>query len=279
MLSRIFKRKNINSLGVTAQKTKTILLVDFEYLFYSYRSNFNISPECEKIVDTIVHKHGVDDVYIFADLSRSELAESLGDIQSPLVRVVDTGESFFQRKKNVTDFVILDYAYRFIAKQDTRTVILLTGDGHFRFVMDYIRELGKEVILYAVSGSVSRSLRNPDVLFFELPSEEERYRAYYRMIALQMAFLNDKTHIIPTFMKTAESVAIHNNVPKDRIIDAIKMMIERGYMYQEEQKTQFDKPIRALKVNWSLVRKDGLWSEDREIEIRKKEYANKSNPN
>ena len=267
LLNHIFKRRE------SKQQTpsKTILIVDFEYLYYSYKMNFNILPESVKILERIIAENKVDETYIFADLTRSELAESLSDVKPAIATVIDTGESFFQRKKSVTDFMVLDYVYRYAAKPDVGAIVLLTGDGHFRFALDYVREMKKEITVYAVTGSISRSLRLPECEVFELPSEDDRYRAYYRMVVLQMAYLNDKTHIIPTFLKTAESVANFNNVPRDRIIDAIKKMIDCGYMYQEEMKTKFDTPIRALKVNWPLVRKDGLWSEEREQEVHRNE--------
>lgn len=271
MLGHIFKRRTSNDTNKNCKGNKKILIVDFEYLYYSYKMNFNILPETVKIIEKIVAEHSVNETYIFADLTRQELSASLSDVNPSTATVIDTGASFFQRKKSVTDFMVLDCIYRNAAKPDVSTVILVTGDGHFRFAMDYVREMGKEIVLYAVTGSVSKSLRLPDCVVHELPSEDERYRAYYRMIVLQMAFLNDKTHIIPTFLKTAESVANYNNVPRDRIMDAISKMIDYGYMYQEEQTTRFDKPIRALRVNWSLVRKDGLWSEDREHEIHRNE--------
>lgn len=269
MLSRITKLFKKRSLVDTAPKpTKAMMFVDFEHWYYSYRDNFNMKPEPEKVFQTIKSQYDIDEIMVFADLTRSELQECLADLKPSMADVIDTGETFFQRKKSVTDFVILDRIYRAAAREDVGTFIILTGDGHFRFAVDYLRELGKEVIVYGVAGASSKALRMAASVFEELPMEDERYRSYYAMVAAQMAFLNDKTNVTPTFLKTAEQVAAHNNVPRDRIIDAVKKMLDIGYLYQKDQSTAYGHDIRALKANWELMIRDGIWTPEREDEVR-----------
>lgn len=269
MLSRITKLfKRQTNTGITVKPTKALMFVDYEYLYYSYRENFNMKPEPERLFEMIRNQYDIEEILVFADLTRSELQDSLTDIRPSIATVIDTGENFFQRKKSVTDFVILDRIYRAVKRDDIGTFIILTGDGHFRFVVEYLNELEKDVVVYGVTGSVSRVLRNIAPVFGELPDEDERYRSYYAMVAAQMAFLNDKTNITPTFLKTAEQVAAHNNVPRDRIIDAVKKMLDIGYLYQKDQPTAYGHDIRALKANWELMIRDGIWNPEREDEVR-----------
>lgn len=269
MLSRItklFKKQTHTDIATTP--AKAMVFVDFEHWYYSYRDNFNMKPEPEKVFQNLKGKYDIEEIMVFADLSRSELQECLSDIRPSMATVIDTGESFFQRKKSVTDFVMLDQIYRAAARSDIGTFIILTGDGHFHFVVEYLTELERNVVVYGVTGSVSRALRNVAPAYEELPAEEERYRSYFTMVAAQMAFLNDKTNVTPTFLKTAEQVATYNNVPRDRIIDAVKRMIDIGYLYQKDQPTAFGRDIRALKANWDLMIRDGIWNQDREDAVR-----------
>lgn len=269
MISRITKLFKKQSHTDTALKpTKAMMFVDFEHWYYSYRDNFNMKPEPEKVFQTIRSSYDIEEILVFADLTRSELQDCLADLKPSVATVFDTGENFFQRKKSVTDFVILDQIYRAATRADIGTFIVLTGDGHFRFAVEYLNELGKDVVVYGVTGSVSRALRNVAPVFEELPAEEERYRSYYTMVAAQMAYLNDKTNVIPTFLKTAEQVAAYNNVPRDRIIDAVKKMLDIGYLYQKDQPSAFGREIRALIANWELMIRDGIWNPEREDEVR-----------
>lgn len=269
MLNRIIKFFKKPLPADTASKsTKAMVFVDFEHWYYSYRDNFNMKPEPEKVFQTIKSQYDIEEIMVFADLSRSELQECLTDLRPSVATVIDTGENFFQRKKSVTDFVMLDRIYRTSVRSDIGTFIILTGDGHFRFAVEYLSELGKDIVVYGVTGSVSRALRNAAPVFEELPAEEERYRSYFTMVAAQMAFLNDKTNVTPTFLKTSEQVAAYNNVPRDRIIDAVKKMIDIGYLYQKDQPTAYGRDVRALKANWELMLKDGIWSQEREDEVR-----------
>ena len=271
LINKWFKRNGKSD--ETAKSKKAIMFVDFEYWYYSYRENFDMKPEPKTIFTAVRDKYELEDILVFGDFTRTELKEYLENFVSADVTVINSGETFFQRKKSVTDFVILDRMYRAAARKDIGTYVLLSGDGHFRFVVEYLRELEKEVVVYGVVGSFSRALQTAATAIESLPVEEERYRAYYRMIAEQMAYLCEQTGIIPTFLRTAEKVARYNNAPQDRIIDAMKQMLDIGYLYQKEQKISFEQKIRALKPNWELMSRDGIWDPDKEIKAARRTYS------
>ena len=56
--------------------------------------------------------------------------------------------------KDFTDVIILDAIYRSAAKKDkTKVYVLFTGDAHFTKVAEYLKEIGKKVIIYGVKYS------------------------------------------------------------------------------------------------------------------------------
>lgn len=265
MFSQIFKRFTTSAkTDKTAKAKKAMLFVDFEHWYYAYKENFDMKPDLENVFSSIRNKYDVEETLVFGDFTRQELRDYIDDLESADATIVNTGETFFQRKKSVTDFVLLDRLYRAAVRADIGTYILLSGDGHFRFVVEYLRELNKEVVIYGVTGSFSRALQSIAATLEELPTEEERYRAYYKMIAAQMAYLSGQAMIIPTFLKTAEQVARRNNVPQDRIVDALKKMLDIGYLYQKEQQIALRYKVRALQANWELMIKDGIWDPNNE---------------
>ena len=266
-LFALFQKKEVPEEPVEAGKA--LMFIDYEHWYYSYRENFDMKPDIKTVFHFVRESYDIDRIFLFGDLTRSELKDSLAGITSADAEVIDTGETFFHRKKSVTDFVMLDHIYRNAVRQDVSTFILLSGDGHFRFAAQYLRDLGKEVILYAVMGSTSKALRELATDFVDLPLEDERYRCYFRMVGEQMAYLTERTSYAPTFLKTAEAVARNNKVPCDRIIDAMRKMLDIGYLTQKDQVSTYGRDMRVLKINWDKMIEDGIWDPDRVLHFEK----------
>ena len=64
-----------------------------------------------------------------------------------------TFHSLLRYKKDMTDFIMLDYIYQTAAlRPEIGVYILFTGDAHFQSVTKYLAQrLGKEVVIYGVT--------------------------------------------------------------------------------------------------------------------------------
>ena len=78
------------------------------------------------------------------------IADSLNSVRAMTNTVISTQQSSPHHKKDMTDFIMLDYIYQVSAERsDVGTYILFTGDGHFQSVVKYLtQKMGKRVIVY-----------------------------------------------------------------------------------------------------------------------------------
>ena len=88
------------------------------------------------------------------------------------------------------------------------------------------------------------------------PYPTELTRRYYDMILQNFDYISGK-NINPTFLKTVEAVADHNQIPQDAIRAALQEMLDKGYVYQKEVPIAFNRKIKIVCANWEQLIKDG----------------------
>lgn len=243
------------------KKKKAIAFVDYEYWFYSYKTRFGITPDPVRWLEDIKHTYDVMQVWVFGDFSNPALKEEVGKIRCITNNIIETGNTYHNKKKDMTDFVMLDYIYRAADEnRRTRTYLIFTGDGHFQSVVKYLIERKKKkVVLCGIRDSMSRQLQVVATDLMLYPKEEVKFREYAKMIISNMAYVSDKDTIIPTFWGTVEAVARRNNVPQDAVVDTLKKMLDEEYLIRKERKIKFQKTVMVLTANWEKLIKDGLW--------------------
>lgn len=135
----------------------------------------------------------------------------------------------------MTDFVMLDYIYQNVtSRNDVGTYIIFTGDGHFQSVVKYlVQKRHKKVVVYGVTDTFSKRLQGVASDIRLLPDEEELNNSYMRMIVSNLAHVETKANIIPTFWGTIEAVSKRNNVPDDRVKATLLRMMANGYVFQK----------------------------------------------
>lgn len=123
-----------------------------------------------------------------------------------------------------------------------------------------IQKLNKKVVIYGVRDSVSKQLRAVASECYMLPTDAETLRGYYEMIVSNLAYVSEKSNIIPTFNGTVSAVARHNEVPEELIHAALQEMLDKGLIYQRLQRVAFNKEVKVVAANWEELAKQGLWS-------------------
>ena len=77
-------------------------------------------------------KYELSDIMVFGDFTQKEISEELRKLRSITNTIIETSNVFLECKKDMTDFIMLDYIYQSVeARKDVDTYILFTGDGHF----------------------------------------------------------------------------------------------------------------------------------------------------
>lgn len=69
---------------------------------------------------------------VFADFSHRGIKEEIPKIRAITNTIIETQNSFAGHKKDMTDFIMLDYIYQYVSDYpETGTIILFNGDGYF----------------------------------------------------------------------------------------------------------------------------------------------------
>lgn len=203
-------------------------------------------------------KYDVEDIMVFGDFSQKEIGEELRKIRMITNTIIETSNVILERKKDMTDFIMLDYIYQSIeAKKDVGTYILFTGDGHFYSIAKYLRQKKKDVVICGVRETMSSQLRSVATEVIDLPVEEEREMNYYKLIASNMSYVEQYPKIVPTFMRTVENVARKNNLPEELVTDMLRRMIQKDYITKKTVKLS-NGDVRILEANWDKMIEDGI---------------------
>ncbi len=255
MLKKLFGRKK-----------KAIVFVDYEYWFYSYKNMFSIRPEPVRLINTLKKEFDIADVMVFADFSVPVMSSELRKLRSVTNTIIETGNTLMRRKKDMTDFVMLDYIYRNAdSKKSEDTYIIFSGDGHFQSVVRHLTERKKKnVIVYGIKDTVSRQLQDVASEVRFLPTEEDLKVLTYRLVATNMAEVEEKPNIIPTFKTTVSAVTAKNGEDADKVRSAVEEMLDKGYLFKGEKIIR-GRHVKTVNADWDKMISDGIINSKKEL--------------
>ncbi len=247
----------------TADKPKAIAFVDYEHWFISMDKLHHERPDIRAWRDELADQYELQEIMFFADFSNPSIRAEIPRIREVSSYIIETQNTSPAYKKDFTDFIMLDHIYRKAASMpDVRVFILFSGDGHFSSVCNYlVTQLRKEVGIYAVRGGMSTQLKNTATWVTLLPKNEDPALGIYRMILGNLQLLQeskDKKRY-PTFWATVEAVARQNRLKRSEVADALRALIEKGCVQQQEVAPEPGKTIKALTVDWKKSKILGVW--------------------
>lgn len=206
-------------------------------------------------------KYALKDVMVFGDFSTRPIADSLNSVRAMTNTVISTQQATSHHKKDMTDFIMLDYIYQVSAERnDVGTYILFTGDGHFQSVVKYLtQKMGKRVIVYGVTNATSNRLKDVATEVYEIPTSESVIQSCYTMIVRNLAFVSTKSNIIPSFNGTVAAVARQNGVEEPAVAAALQEMLDKGLVVRKDQRVDFNRTVKVIAANWEALIAEGLW--------------------
>ena len=251
---------------------RAMVFVDYEYWFYSYRNLYGMKPDLAAWIEELRKEYCIVDVRVFADFSLAGLYDEKKKILAVTDSVQDTTEESVYRKKDMTDFVMLDSLYQSVNEaRNIGTYILFTGDGHFSSVVKYItKKKRRKVVIYGVQESISRRLQDCATKCVALPFATERFSAYRRMIIENLAYVMDKSDIIPTFMGTVSAVVRKYDVNAGEVHTVLSDMIARGLVVRKDYNVEFKRTIRIIAANWDKLIEEGYWDPAEQCVLERK---------
>lgn len=249
------------SKGPPADGNKAIAFVDYEHWYYGFKNIFHMEPDPISWRKELDEHYSMEEIMVFGDFSNDGITDGLNKLRAISNTVISTQQPHDRHKKDMTDFIMLDYIYRVSAERhDVDTYILFTGDGHFQSVAKYlIQKLGKKVIVYGVTRSISNRLKDVATEVHEIPHAAEVAKDRYQMIVNNMAYVSTRSHIFPSFRGTVEAVARHNDVPEEEVATALREMLDRGLLVQKERRVDFNRKVKVVTADWEALIAAGLW--------------------
>ncbi len=252
-LSKLFKKRDA--------VPRAIAFVDYEYWYYSFQNLFGLKPDVPAWRKALAEQYALDDLMIFADFSSKGINGELQRLRTATKTIIETQNSSTRYKKDMTDFIMLDYIYQTAAlRPEIGVYILFTGDAHFQSVTKYLAQrLGKEVVIYGVTDSFSKQLKDVATEYHELPDSEELFDSCCRMIVENMAYVTSRPEIIPTFLGTVQAVSRKNNVPEEVVHAALQKMLDTGLLVKKQRRVDFNRKVRTIAPDWEALERAGLW--------------------
>jgi len=251
-----------------SMKPKAVAFVDFEHWYISLHKMHSQKPDYKAWYADVCSKYDINEIYFFADFSNQTLSSEIPRIREITNFIIETQNASPHHKKDYTDFIMLDHIYqRAMTSEDVDTYIIFSGDGHFSSVVNFLcLKKGKNVGIYAVRDCASTTLKNAATWMVEVPIIDNWSLRLYRMILrnlrnLQNAQAGKKHKARAAFWPTVDAVAKYNHENRDEVADALRALIEKGYIFQTSEQIG-KKSIKVINVNWEKVKKDGLLDEE-----------------
>ncbi len=235
-----------------SRKQTAVAFVDYEHWFYSYTNKFNMVPNVEEWYDEICSEYKLEKLFFYGDFNNKIISPELDKLKKYTKNVIHTASTKDGVDKDFTDFIILDAIYREAAKKKSPDVfIIFTGDGHFNLAVQYLRELNKKVIIYAVKQCLSNKLKSSANSYVEMPRQSQEQQFYIDLILDSLRRLRSMDKVA-TYWKTVTSVAEYNKIPQERIQLTLDGLISQKYLYEEERKFKGHKQ-HVLKADWRRI--------------------------
>ena len=248
------------------KKEKAIVFVDYEHWFYSCRRLYRLKPDIIEWEIQLEKKYLLEDIIVFADFSEEHkgIREELPKVRYVTQSIVETQQMKMDFKRNMTDFMMLNYIYQYVIEHPKiDTYILFTGYVQFESVVRYLKlNCNKNVIVYGVRDAFSSELKQVASEWIELPELENILKEIYPIIIKQMAYAESRFDFVPTFEAIVKAISRKNNIPRYFIIAALNEMLEKGLLYTRKYRVGFKQYEDALSADWEALVKEGLWVPD-----------------
>ncbi len=246
-----------------SRKPTAMAFVDYEYWFYTYKNLLNLEPNTMSWRQELDDNYNVLDILVFAEFSNNKyLNNQITPLRNITNTIIETYQQTGTRKKDMTDFIMLDYIYQTaVTRKDVDVFILFTGDGHFHSVVKYlIHTLKKKVVVYAIKGSLSTQLKAVASEVRIPPDEDTTFKQYAPYIVEDLAYASKSSKIIPTFNSTIKAVLRnHKEASEESVRYTLQKMLDDGLVVQRLQRVEFNHQVKVLFAEWDKLHAIGLW--------------------
>lgn len=240
-------------------KERAIAFVDYEYWYYSYQNLYHLKPDPEAWRAELEKRWHLQDILVFGNFSGA-ISEELPRLRRITNTIIETGNTFNHYKKDMTDFIMLDYIYQYAAEHPKiGTYVIFTGDGHFQTVVKYLtQKCRKDVAVYGVRDSFSAHLQAVATETAELPRKVETMDCATKALIENLLSVAEDPSIIPTFLGTINTVSRRNSIPRGEVKKALLKMIGEGYVLRTTRAVEPTRTVKIIEADRDRLLRDGM---------------------
>ncbi|MCL2351681.1 MAG: NYN domain-containing protein [Firmicutes bacterium] len=241
----------------TPQEIKTlntVVFIDYEYLFISFKKIFKVSPVLSGILDEIKQYGKIQSIKVFGDFTKNEISQERNRIRTITSDIIDCGNETLETKKDFTDFIMLDHIYReTIQNTAVQQFILFTGDGHFSSAATFLRTFMDKIVgIYGITQTFSQQLNECATWskFIEVVDDDI---GVYTMNLIKNFQSAQSRNVICTFKKTVDHVQRNYGGETDKYEYALQQLISDGYVTSEVCTAFADGTFKMLVPQWAKI--------------------------
>lgn len=231
----------------------TVVFIDYESLFWGMFNHFGETPDLDTFITDIKKRGKLENIKVFADLSKTEYAGELKKIRTITNDIIDCRNMNRESKKDYLDFIMLDSIYQTINNQPgLMQYILVTGDGHFSSVATFLRTVkDKTVGIYGVKGSISTQLIDCSSWAVEIINQSlSKNHLVPKIIDTLLWIYNNKMEM--TFRWTVRQASKYHGEEETKIAAVLSKLISDGYILQKESSAG---NYKMMQPRWNLIKR------------------------
>ena len=241
-------------------KPRAIVFVDYENWYITLDNFYKMRPDIRGWHDELFREYNVEDVLFFADFSNPALRSEISKIREVSNTIIETQSSRSYTQKDFTDFIMLDHIYqKALSSDQTDVFILVTGDGHFSSVVNFLRtKCRKKVIVYGADAATSNQLKKCANEFVSIPTERDICAHRKQLIISHIAQLYaEKSCPRILFGVTVNAVSKKYNVEPEKVKDLVHELVKEGALQSNKQYFKDGKFGKILNLNQEKAKELG----------------------
>ncbi len=155
---------------------RVAIFIDIQNLYHSAKNLYNARVDFEKVVELAVSKRNIIRAFAYVVRTKTGEEQPFFDALTNLgieIRVKDLQEFHGGLKKGDWDVGIAVDAIRMSPEMDA--IVLITGDGDFIPLVEYLKNQGKRVEVIAFARSASSRLKESADEFIDLEQNSKKF--------------------------------------------------------------------------------------------------------
>jgi len=251
------------------EKKKAKLFIDIDNIIISFKEKFGYEIDFKKVLDFIEKKLSIikSETIAIGNINESYNKAIIENLRNQ--GIVPRKTEHYRKANSADAEICIEMLIHNDIYTDLESFVLMTGDGDFRKVVAHLaNHENKEVIIFAVNGSISKSLQNinKDLVKIWYLDEIALERLYEVAEKAIIEVEENPRHWGYSFKTLQDKIAYELDCLPDIIGEQISKLIEKGRLVQENKRLDNGEERRMIEIPNEL-------NEDTKAKVKKKFFG------